>query len=75
MTSTITIEIPASIETLVRQFLATLEELNDLALTAPDGTVFDACESAVIAKGRELNQHMLSDAVARRIKSAEKKGL
>lgn len=74
MASTISIQIPASSEVLVRQFLAVIEELNDLALSAPAGTVFDTCESAVVTKGRELNQHLLSDAVARRVKSAEKKG-
>jgi hypothetical protein len=51
-----------------------IEELDHLALTAPDGTVFDACENAVLARGREIQVQMLEDAVARRIESAEKKG-
>jgi len=51
-----------------------VEELEQLALTAPDGTVFDACEGAVIAKGRDLQTHLLAEAVARRVEAAEKKG-
>ena len=74
MKPTITIEIPAASETLVRQLLALHEELESLALSAPDGTVLDACEMAVIQKGRELNKRILEDAVARRIETAEKKG-
>ena len=74
MKPTITIEIPAASETLVRQLLALHEELESLALSAPDGTVLDACERAVIQKGRELNKRILEDAVARRIETAEKKG-
>lgn len=51
------------------------EELARLALCAPDGTVFDACESAVISGGREVQTRMLEEAVARRIEAAEKRGL
>jgi hypothetical protein len=36
--------------------------------------VLDACESAVLQKGRDLNKRILEDAVARRIESAEKGG-
>jgi hypothetical protein len=74
MKSTVTIEIPAGSEALVRQLLALQEEMNALALSAPDGTVLDACEEAVIPKGRDLVAKVLSDAVARRIESAEKRG-
>jgi len=74
MNSTVTIEIPAASEALVRQCLSLHEELQALALAAPDGTVLDACEEAVIPKGRELTANILSDAVARRIESAEKGG-
>jgi hypothetical protein len=48
--------------------------MEQLALTAPDGAVFDACESAAVEKGRVFQAHALSDAVARRIETAEKKG-
>ena len=74
MKPTITIEIPADSEALVRRFLALHEELAQLALAAPEGTVFDACEAAVVAKGRDLSAQILADAVARRVEAAEKKG-
>jgi hypothetical protein len=59
---------------LLGRVLALSEELDQLALTAPDGTVFSACEAAVITAGREVQQRLLQDAVARRVESAEKKG-
>lgn len=74
MPATISIEVPVEQEQLVRRFLALTEELDRLALSAPDGTVFDACESAVIAGGREVQARMLEQAVARRIEAAEKRG-
>jgi hypothetical protein len=74
MATTVTIEIAAEDEALVRRLLALREELGQLALTAPDGAVFDACESAVLLKGRELQTQLLAEAVARRIVAAEKKG-
>ena len=74
MAATITIEIPADSEPLVRRVLALQEELNSLALTAPDGTVFDACETVVVQRGRDLHIQILADAVARRVEAAEKKG-
>jgi hypothetical protein len=74
MNPTITLEIPADSEALVRRLLALHEELAALALAAPDGTVFDACEAAVVDKGRDLNARLLADAVARRVAAAEKKG-
>jgi hypothetical protein len=74
MSTTITIEIPAASEALVRQLLALHEELQALALSAADGTVLDACEAAVVPKGRDLTRNLLADAVARRIEAAEKRG-
>jgi hypothetical protein len=74
MAATVTIEVPADREALVRRVLALSEELEHLALTAADGTVFDACESAVLTGGREVQVQMLEQAVARRIEAAEKKG-
>jgi len=71
MKPTITIEIPADSEALVRRFLALHEELAQLALAAPEGTVFDACEAAVVAQGRDLSAQILADAVARRVEAAE----
>ena len=74
MSQTVTIEIPAASEALVRQLLSLHEELQALALTAPDGTVLDACETAVVPKGRELTKNILADAVTRRMEAVEKKG-
>ena len=69
MKPTIAIEIPASSAALVRHLVALHEELEALALAAPDGTVLDACESAVVHRGRDLNMRILEHAVARRIES------
>lgn len=74
MKSTVTIEIPADSEALVRSLLALHEEMQQLALSAPDGTVLDACETAILQKGRDLNSKILTEAVARRVEAAEKKG-
>ena len=74
MTATVTLEVPLEHEALLRRTLALAEELHQLALSAPDGTVFDACETVVIAEGRKLQQQLLHEAVARRIEAAEKKG-
>jgi len=74
MSTKVTIECAAQHEALVRRALALAEEMEQLALTAPDGEVFDACEYAVIEKGRKLQAHLLGEAVAQRIQAAEKKG-
>lgn len=74
MATTVSIEVPADREALVRRLLALTEELEQLALNAPDGTVFDACETAVVKNGRDLCSEILAQTVARRIESAEKKG-
>ena len=49
MKPTITIVIPADSEPLVRQLLALHEELTQLALSSPEGTVVDACEAADVS--------------------------
>jgi len=74
MQPTVTIEIPVGSESLVRHLLALQDEMNALALSAPDGTVLDACGEAVIPRGRVLVARVLADAVARRVVSAEKRG-
>lgn len=74
MSAKVLIEVEAKHEASVRRALALAEELEQLALTAPEGTVLDACEDAVVAKGRDLQSQMLAQAVARRIEAAEKKG-
>jgi hypothetical protein len=74
MSTKVLIEVDAQHEAIVRRALALAEEMEQLALTAPDGTVLDACEGAVLEKGRDLQRQMLGGAVARRIEAAEKKG-
>jgi hypothetical protein len=72
--TTFTADVTEGQAALLRRVLALSEELDDLALTAPDGTVFDACENAVILGGRDVQKQLLQDAVARRVEAAEKKG-
>ncbi len=74
MNEKMTLEFDAKHEAIVRRALAMAEEMEQLALTAPDGAVFDICEEAVIQKGRTFQGHVLGEAVTRRIEAAEKKG-
>ena len=74
MSTKVIIEFDARFENGMRRALAMFEEMEQLALTAPDGQVFDVCEQAVIEKGRNLQAATLGEAVARRIEAAEKKG-
>jgi hypothetical protein len=74
MGSKITIEVDPRYEGIVRRALALAEEMEQLALTAPEGSVLDTCEEAVIHQGRKLQSEVLAEAVARRIEAAEKKG-
>lgn len=74
MGNKITIDVDPRHEGIVRRALAWAEEMEQLALTAPEGTVLDTCEQAVIHKGRKLQNEVLAEAVARRIEAAEKKG-
>lgn len=74
MNTKVTIEIEAKHEAIVRRAVALAEEMEQVALTAPEGAVFQACEEAVIEKGRTFQAQALSEAVTRRIDAAEKKG-
>jgi hypothetical protein len=74
MNATVMIEVDPKHEAILRRALAMLEEMEQLALTAPDGAVVDACEEALLDKGRALQGQMLGAAVARRLEAAEKKG-
>jgi hypothetical protein len=71
---TITREIDTEHEDLLRQYAGFLDEMKELAVTAPDGSVFEACEGAVIERGREHQRRLLEHAVQARLDSAEKKG-
>jgi hypothetical protein len=72
--TTFTADMSESQAALLRRVLALSEELDDLALNAPDGAVFDACENAVLTGGRDLQRQLLQEAAARRVEAAEKKG-
>ena len=74
MNTKVTIELDAKHEAIVRRALAMAEEMDNLALSAPDGAVVDVCETAVIEQGRKLQSQVLGEAVTRRIENAEKKG-
>jgi hypothetical protein len=74
MSTTVLLEVDARHESILRRALAMVQEMEDLALTAPDGAVFGVCEEAVIHKGRDLQRQVLGDAVAFRIEAAEKRG-
>lgn len=71
---TITLEIDSEHEGLLRNYAGFLEEMTDLAATAPEGSVLEVCEDAVIERGREHQRRLLEHAVQARIDAAEKKG-
>ena len=71
---TITLEIDSESEDLLRRYAAFLEEMNDLAASAPDGSVLEACEDAVIERGREQQRLVLQRAAQARLDATEKKG-
>jgi hypothetical protein len=71
----ITLEIDAEDEGLIRGYASFVGEMKDLAATAPDGSVLDACEEAVIEQGREHQRRLLRQAAQARVDAAEKKGL
>lgn len=70
----ITLEIDAEDEGLIRGYADLVGEMKDLAATAPEGSVLEACEDAVIAKGREQQRRLLEHAVRARVEAAEEKG-
>ena len=72
---TITLGIDPRHEDLLRRYANFLEEMTDLAATAPDGSVLEVCEDAIIEKGREQQRRLLESAVQARLGDAEKKGL
>jgi hypothetical protein len=71
----ITLEIDPEHEDLLRQYADFLGEMKDLAATAPDGSVLEVCEEAVIEKGREQQRRLLEHAAQARLAASEKKGL
>lgn len=61
-------------EALLRQFYAYVQEMDQLALTTPEGQVLDQCEQFVWQRGQNLHREVLQKAVQGRIDAAEKKG-
>lgn len=73
-TKSITLEVSsAQQERALRHIHAWLQELNELADTAPDGQVLAVLEDAVVSRGRETLRVALEDAVQRRVDAAEEK--
>jgi len=72
---TVTLEVDSPEQAaLLRQFHGLLQEMQQLALTAPHGHVFDVCEAAVLQHGQEVNRQVLEQAVQQRVEALEKKG-
>lgn len=70
----ITLEIDAEDEGLIRGYAQFVGEMKDLAAAAPDGSVLEVCEDAVIEKGREHQRRLLERAAQARLGEAEKRG-
>jgi hypothetical protein len=71
----IALEVDAEDEDSKRGYARLVGEMKDLAATAPDGSVLDVREEAVIEQGREHRRRLLERAVRARLEHAEKKGL
>jgi len=73
--TTITLEISSpEQEALVRQFHALVQELEQLALSAPAGQVLDRCEAAVQQRGRQLLLESGWSGVCQRVGEEYEKG-
>jgi hypothetical protein len=72
--TTVLLEMDPQHESLVRDYVAYLDEIKALAVTAPEGAVLSACEEAVMPRGRDQLRRSLQQAVQARIDDAEKKG-
>ena len=72
--TTIALEIDAADADLLRDYASFLDEMRQLAATAPEGGVLAACEEAVVERGREQHRRVLQRAVQARVDAAEKKG-
>ncbi len=70
----VSLEIDPAHEPLLLRYAAFLEEMDHLAAAAPDGSALDACEGAVIEKGREHQRLVLQRLAQARLDAAEKKG-
>ena len=72
---TLTIEYRNDAERLaLEQAIGYVTHLQQLALSAPDGTVLAACEQLALTDGRALLRSTLAAALDSRIAAAEQKG-
>jgi hypothetical protein len=53
--------------------IAFVAEMHALGLSAPDGSVLDACEALTLSKGRDLLRATLAGAAQARVDDVEKK--
>lgn len=53
--------------------IAFVADMHALGLSAPDGSVLDACESLTFSKGRDLLRATLAEAAQARVDDVEKK--
>jgi len=73
--TTVTLEVSSPEQAaLLRQFHGLLQELEQLALSAPAGKVLDVCEAAVVERGQDVSRRVLQQVVQQRIEALEKKG-
>ena len=74
-TTTVTFEVSSPEQAaLLQQFHGLLQEMQQLALSAPHGQVLHLCEAAVLQRGQQVNAQVLQHAVQQRIDALEKKG-
>ena len=59
---------------LLEQAIAYVTQLHQVALSAPDGTVLNACEKVAVDAGRELLRSTLAGALESRVEQIEQKG-
>jgi hypothetical protein len=72
---TLTIEYRDEHERLaLEQAIAYINDLRQLAVEAPAGTVLDACEGLALDKGRAMLRSTLAAALGSRVALAEQKG-
>src|SRR5260370_16873513 len=73
--TTVTLEVNSpEQEVLLRQYHGLLLELEQLALSAPEGQILDVCEAAVLKGGQDISRKTLQQLVQQRIEALEKKG-
>jgi len=69
---TLTIEYQSDAERLVlEQAIAYVQGINQLALSAPHGTVLDACEQLALNDGRQLLRDSLAAALQNRVEAID----